>query len=129
MRVVVRMTLGVCLSIVSLSLLAQTAQVANPIGNSQSIAPQFSAVTSSLVTNGVTYSVAISEYPRGGTSNQYQNFWMKSGLAANDLMPSNNNRLIWNSEWTQKIRSGGYDGVVTSSSLDFPDFTRHPKAS
>lgn len=108
-----------CLVIISLNAFAQTASPANPLGTNQSTVPQFSAVASSLV-NGVTYNVAVSESPRGGTNSQYQDFWVKAGLSANDLMPSNASRLTWSSGWTRNIRSGGYDGAVTSSTLGSP---------
>lgn len=103
----------------SVNAFAQTAQISNPIGSNQSTIPQFSAVASSLVA-GVTYNVAISESPRGGVGNQYIDWWVKQGVTVNDLLPTNANRLTWSSGWTRNIRSGGYDGAVTSSTLGSP---------
>ena len=96
----------------SCSSYSQTPQPQNPQGANQPTVPLFSAVSASL-SSSITYGIAISESPRGGSSNQYANFWTKAGVSAADLLESNLNRLRWSSSWEHRIRSGGYDAPVT----------------
>lgn len=114
-----RLLLCVLFLVVSLATSAQTPQPLNPTGTIQTTTPKFSGVSSSLLAN-VSYNVAISESPRAGASNQYINWWGKTGLAANDLLESNTNRLTWNSTWEQKTRYGNPDGPATTVSTSSP---------
>lgn len=93
---------------------SQTAEPRHPIGGDRvSPNPRFTALPTTLVSSGVTYSVVVSEQPRGGGTNvnQYIDFWVKEGISASALLDSNLNRVGWDSTWVKKTRNGVYIGT------------------
>ena|GEM_PF-6917414 len=101
------------------SAFAQTPQPQNPQSTIQGAIPKFSAIGSSLQT-GVTYTIAISQSPRGGSNSQYLNFWTKTGVTVSDLTETNPSRVSWSTNWEQKSRNGNYDGAAVTVSTTSP---------